>query len=238
VRIAPVDVNRDLIDYITPVLTFLLVFVGAAYTIAAFRQLRIINRQVNIAAQAVAAAQDSATAARRQTELILGIERPHMSIRSIGLRKGNLRRIANGQHGIVPNIRLTLEITLANYGRTPAFDLQIVAGHLLAKTLPEERPPFEIPIDPGAPGAMLPPFSSMEKLPVAGLFWEFDPISSEDARRLDAGEIFFWVFGRVPYQDLTGVAHETGFAAVFDRGKDPNLGNFNVHGKEPYNYRK
>jgi hypothetical protein len=53
VRVAPIDVNRDWIDYLNPILTILLVVVGAAYTIVAWRQLCAISRQADIAERAL-----------------------------------------------------------------------------------------------------------------------------------------------------------------------------------------
>src|SRR5690242_1530637 len=49
VRVMPIDVNRDRLDYINPILTFLLVLVGIAYTVVSRCQLRAIGRQTSTA---------------------------------------------------------------------------------------------------------------------------------------------------------------------------------------------
>jgi hypothetical protein len=106
VRVAPVDVNRNKIDYVNPILTFLLVLVGAAYAILARCQLRAIGRQADIAENTL-------------TETSRPWVYPELTVVSDGLRYPN---------GVA---RIVLRVTLKNTGHSVAVDTRVYMKMLL-----------------------------------------------------------------------------------------------------------
>ncbi len=213
-----------------------LVFVGAA---TGFFQVLILGFTIFIANKNAKSADQSAKAATAQTNLLLRREQPRMVVRSIGFHEGSLRKYPSGVHSVRPDQPLQVDVHIANFGNSSAFDLFYDGASFIGAELPQSRPTLGGP-NPGLTGPMLPPIGvTGEKIPTAALFIRIDAISEEQAIRIRNKETFVFIFGYVRCVDLQGLSKETGFAFVLDVAKDPTVGNFDAANKQaPYNYYK
>jgi hypothetical protein len=229
IRVAPVNVNRDWIDYINPGLTFLLVVVGGIYAILTRCQLRTINRQATIANKALIETRKAANAAEKGadvTERALGLaERPHLIIHSFRI-EGFKERIAEEVDSIrsLPEIErivapriVRVTYILKNYGKSPAFIDRSVIRFRMVPVLPTplEYGKFPNPVR----GWIVPPIEER----VGCRYLEEGPLTEENRMRVVRGVAHLIVYGFADYLDILEKSHRFAFGCryIVGGGSDP-----------------
>ena len=185
------------------------------YTMSAFRQLDVLNRQstamektlkvtqqmadaskdgANAAKRAAGAAEKSAETARRSLEIA---ERAWVGLKSMRLVKE-----------LTPGEKMTIEIVVENTGRTPAKQIRVIRGIRPSNKRLTDKPHFRKSDRPGSIGTML----------TSGILRGYistNVLPAETIEKIKKGGILIYVYQAVTYFDVFDRPHETQIFGLF-----------------------
>ncbi|MGO9232728.1 MAG: hypothetical protein ACLP4V_01045 [Methylocella sp.] len=199
------DLDRKIVDLTGSLAKYTLgLFVTAVALVLATIGLGIFSwRQSRDLKDSIAVAKESASAAMLHARAAIGLELPKIILSRVDFGDTGAASLASRLQS--PKI----EISVTNYGKTPAFLLgqaiEIEVGALL-------------PPEPVYPGAVdLPPETIVEyknKYPL-GTARPKSPLSPEDIQAILDGNTRLRVYGYVYYRDILSEAHMARFCKVF-----------------------
>jgi hypothetical protein len=151
----------------------------------------------------IAVAKEAADAAMLQARAAIGVELPRLILTKLDF--GDM-----GAAGLASRLQLPkIEITVTNYGRTPAFLLGQAGEIEICPVLPDK------PVYPNA--FDLPPETIVEYRQRYALrtVRPRNPTSPDDIQAIIDGRIRLWVYGYVWYRDFLGDRHMARFCKLF-----------------------
>ena len=160
-------------------------------------------RQLRNMKDSIAVAKESASAAMLQARAVIDMELPKIILSRVDLGDTGAASLASRLQS--PKI----EVSVTNYGKTPAFLLGQAIEIEVCALLPPE-PVYTSAVD-------LPPATIIEyknKYPL-GMARPKSPLSPEDIEAILDGSTRLWVYGYVYYRDILGEAHMARFCKVF-----------------------
>ena len=212
------DIDRKIVDLTGNLAKYTLgLFVTAVALVLATIGLGIFSwRQSRDTKDSIAVAKESASAAMLHARAAIGLELPKIILSRVDFSDAGAASLASRLQS--PKI----EISVTNYGKTPAFLLgqaiEIEVGALL-------------PPEPVYPSAVdLPPETIVEyknKYPL-GTARPKSPLSHEDIQAILDGNTRFRVYGYVYYRDILSEAHMARFCKVFVPPSPPGYRSFFV----------
>ena len=212
------DIDRKIVDLTGNLAKYTLgLFVTAVALVLATIGLGIFSwRQSRDMKDSIAVAKESASAAMLHARAAIGLELPKIILSRVDFSDAGAASLASRLQS--PKI----EISVTNYGKTPAFLLgqaiEIEVGALL-------------PPEPVYPSAVdLPPETIVEyknKYPL-GTARPKSPLSPEDIQAILDGNTRLRVYGYVYYRDILSEAHMARFCKVFLPPSPPGYRSFFV----------
>src|ERR1700733_2607837 len=175
-------------NWVIAIFTIVLAFAAIFQIIAAFLQWNAMSKQNEVALIAAEAARLSARAA-------VGVELPRVFLSKCEFAESDKPSEAQLQYP-------ELEMAVSNYGRTPAFPIEVSIEIVCGAALPPE--PRYSRTDPFPTGSVIRD-QPYRLIPLAPHF------SAEDAIAVASEKKFIWVYGYVAYKDFLNDEHKCRF---------------------------
>jgi len=165
------------------------------------REAKKVSERQTIETEAqLAATKQTADAATIQARAAISVELPRLLVSAIVLHRPGVADLAASLQFA------RVEVSIKNYGRTPAFIRQESIEIADEPFLPET--PIYPSIADKEPGCVI---ESGDSYQMKAIYRE--GISHQNISKLLEGGIFLWVYGYIAYFDFLGERHQTGFCA-------------------------
>lgn len=185
------------------VATIVLGAIGIGQGVILRRSVRVADRAAIEARDAIRAAQTSADAAMLRAKAAIYTDKPFVYATNV-----TLSLAPKGRDDAIMQTIYYLTITFTNYGRSPAFVIDIGTGEMRSRDLPE-----------------IPRYSDMRYTglvinPLGGTYvhspYALVVVTDSDKERIMRGEMAHWIWGRIRYKDFMGGETEYGFIGIHD----------------------
>ncbi len=209
----------DLLEKYNGAVTAAATVIIAAYTIVLAR---VTSRQAKLTKLAADAAEKAANAAKVSAEALPNVERAYLFL------DDELVSVLDWPATTTERRRSTIRPILKNYGRTPAILREIRWDVLVLDALPGKREVDDLRGGP-VPVSSLVIGSGARSEPLEVQFF----IEGSDVDQIELGRGRFMYFvGRVRYDDVFHMTHETGFCIQYRRSS----GTFDAAVSDKLNY--